>query len=285
VIAWPDGLISAVARRRSVLLIGSGVSANSATDDGRRPSTWGAFLTAAYKKLGKRLPYISSSLKSYNYLEACDYLRSEHGEEWPNIVRAEFATPLYRPADIHKAIFDLDSRIIASLNFDKIYDNYANLASEGTIIVKTYYDPDMRDAVSGADRYIIKPHGTVDTVSKMIFTLEQYGKARTEYASFYDVFSSLLHTHTFICVGCGLADPDLQLIFEDYRYKHGESPHFITLPSPVSEAQRNLIKRTRGLNVLTYSPRDNHADLTKSLQDLVSQVSLKRDEIADLRSW
>lgn len=284
-IVWPDGLVGAVARRRSVLLIGSGVSANSTTDDGRRPATWGAFLISAYKRLERRLPHISSALKSYNYLEACDYLRTEHGEEWPNIIRAEFATPVYRAADIHKAIFDLDSRIVASLNFDKIYDNYALTASEGTAIIKTYYDPDIRDAVSGIDRYIIKPHGTVDTVSKMIFTLEQYGLARTAYAPFYDVFSSLLHTHTLICIGCGLADPDLQLIFEDYRYKHGESPHFITLPSPVSEAQRNLIKRTRGLNVLTYSPRNNHLDLTKSLQELVGKVSAKRDEIADLRSW
>jgi hypothetical protein len=285
VITWPDGLISAAARRRAVLLLGSGVSANSVTDDGKRPATWGAFLTQAYKKLNKRERHISSSLSAYDYLEACDYLRSEHGEEWPNIIRAEFATPLYRPAEIHKAIFDLDSRVVASLNFDKIYDNYANVASEGTIVVKTYYDPDIRDAVSGVDRYIIKPHGTVDTVSKMIFTLEQYGQARTKYSTFYDVFSSLLHTHTFLCIGCGLSDPDLQLIFEDYRYKHGESPHFITLPSPVSEAQKNLIQRTRGLNVLTYSPRDNHADLTKSLQDLAAQVSIKRDEIADLRSW
>ncbi|WP_354287944.1 SIR2 family protein [Sphingomonas sp. UYEF23] len=218
-------------------------------------------------------------------MEACDYIRTGFGEAWPNFVKEEFSTPIYRHAPIHEAIFNLDSRIVASLNFDKIYETYAIGASEGTIIVKNYYDSDIRDAVSGADRYIIKPHGTVDAVSKMIFTLEQYGKARTEYSSFYEVFSALLHTHTFICLGCGLSDPDLQIIFEDYKYKHGESAHFMTLPTPIADAQKDLIKRTRGLNVLTYSPREGHLDLTKSLQELVALVVAKREEIAEFRSW
>lgn len=284
-ITWPDEVVNAIARRRSVLLIGSGVSANAQTDEGKRPPTWGDFLRTGYDKLGKRLPYIQSALKSYSYLEACEYIRIEMGEQWQGHIRSEFSTPNYKAAPIHKAIFDLDSRIVASLNFDKIYENYAIKASEGTVVVKSYYDGDMREAVSGSDRYIIKPHGTVDTISKLIFTLEQYGTARNANAEFYEVFSSLLHTHTFICIGCGLSDPDLQLIFEDYRYKHNEAPHFIVLPSPVPEPKRNLIKRTRGMTVLTYSPKDHHIELTNSIQALVSLVSAKREEIAELRSW
>lgn len=284
-IEWPDAVVSAIARRRSVILIGSGVSANSQTDGGRRPSTWGNFLQKAYERLGRRVPHIALSLKQYKYLEACDYLRSEHGEAWAPILKEEFSTPVYKPAAIHKAIFDLDSRIVGSLNFDKIYETYAIGASEGTVIVKNYYDADIRESVSGSDRYIIKPHGTVDTVSRMIFTLEQYGKARTEFSAFYDVFKSLLHTHTFVCIGCGLSDPDLQIIFEDYKYKHAEAPHFMTVPSPMSPPQKDLLKRTRGITALPYSTRDNHAELTRSLQRLVSAVAEKRDEIAYTRNW
>lgn len=284
-IAWPDPVITAIARRRSVILIGSGVSANAQTDGGKKPPTWGEFLKAGYAKVGKRLAYIQAALNTYGYLEACEYIRSEMGEQWAGFIRSEFATPNYKPAKIHEAIFELDSRIVASLNFDKIYENYAIKASEDTVIVKSYYDADMREAVSGVDRYIIKPHGTVDTVSKLIFTLEQYGEARTLHSGFYDVFSSLLHTHTFICVGCGLSDPDLQLIFEDYKYRHKESPHFIVLPGPLPAPKRDLIRRTRGMTVLTYNPKDGHAELTASLQELGSLVATKRDEIALLRSW
>lgn len=284
-INWPKPVVQAIARRRAVMLIGSGVSANAATDTGTHPPTWGAFLQETHQKLEKKQSHITSALKRYNYLEACEYLKQAHGAGWGDLIRESFLTPNYKPAPIHKAIFDLDCRIVASLNFDKVYENYAMATSEGTIIIKNYYDDDVRQAVAGSDRYIIKPHGTVDTVSKMIFTLEDYGKARVKYSTFYEILTSLLHTHTFVCLGCGLSDPDMQLIFEDYRYKLAESPHFIALPTPVSEAECSLIQKTRGLNVIRYSPKDNHKELTESLQALAALVNEKRDEIADLRSW
>jgi hypothetical protein len=284
-IKWPKPIIDSIARRRAVILIGSGVSANAFTDAGVNPPTWGAFLSDAHEKLPRRLSHINSALNRYNYLEACEYLKQAHGNNWVELIRDSFLTPNYRPAPIHRAIFDLDCRIVASLNFDKVYENYALSTSEGTIIVKNYYDDDVRQAVAGSDRYIIKPHGTVDTVSRMIFTLEDYGKARVKYATFYEILTSLLHTHTFICIGCGLSDPDMQLIFEDYRYKLAESPHFITLPAPVSDAECLLIQKTRGLNVVKYSSKENHKELTESLLGLATLVNAKRDEIADLRSW
>lgn len=284
-INWPPEVVTAIARRRSVILIGSGISANAQTDDGVRPPTWGVFLNDAYKKIGRRIPHIVDALKRYAYLEACDYLKTELGEQWPSMLREKFSNPVFRSADIHKHILDLDSRIVASLNFDKIYDNYAISATEGTVVIKNYYEDDIRQAICGEDRYVIKPHGSVDSISKVIFTLNEYGAARTKHSTFYEVFNSLLHTHTFICLGCGLSDPDMQLIFEDYRYRHNESPHFIALPTPIPVERKALIKRTRGMSVLTYSPKDNHKELTDSVCQLAELVSGRRDELADNQNW
>ncbi|WP_375454484.1 SIR2 family protein [uncultured Methylobacterium sp.] len=284
-IAWPQTLKESIARRRAVLLIGSGISANSKADDGSRPPTWGAFLERAYLLLGRRVPHIANALKHFNYLEACDYLKSEHGANWHEVVRSSFVKPNYKPADIHEHIFNLDCRIVASLNFDRIYESYALPASDGTLIVKNYYDADIRQVVSGYDRYVIKPHGSIDTISRMIFTLEDYAKARVKHAPFYELMTSLIHTHTFLCIGCGLSDPDMKMIFEDYRYKHGECPHFMTLSRPFVQEEINLVQKTRGINVLTYSARDGHAELTKSIQELVNEVAVIRDVVADLRSW
>lgn len=284
-VKWPPHVVHAIARRRAVILIGSGVSANAVDATGKRPPTWGAFLGTAYTQLGRRIPHISSSLKSFNYLEACDYIKSEYGAEWPELIRNSFVTPGFKPSEIHQAIFDLDVRLVASLNFDKIYETYALPQSENTIVVKNYYDADVRQVVAGGERYILKPHGTVDTISKMIFTLDDYAKARTEHGPFYEMLTALLHTHMFICVGCGLSDPDMKLIFEDYRYKFVESPHYILLPSPLADAEVSLIQKTRGLNVLKYSPKDGHKELTESLKQLVSLVGPARDEIARLQSW
>lgn len=41
---WPDNLVDAIARRKCVLFLGSGISANSCNEDGKHPATWEAFL-------------------------------------------------------------------------------------------------------------------------------------------------------------------------------------------------------------------------------------------------
>lgn len=231
-ISWPQNLVDALARRRCVVVIGSGVSANSQTDDGRRPRTWGSFLESLYVSLNKRVNHISSALKQFRYLEASSYLKTELGAEWSTRLKAEFGDPIYRSAAIHEHIFDLDSRIVASMNFDKIYDTYAISSSEGTVAVKPYDSAELRTCVSGVGRYVIKMHGSIDTVPSLIFTLEDYSKARIKHVGFYEVLSALLHTHVFLFIGCGLNDPDLQILFEDQFHKFGEAPHFFdsTLP-------------------------------------------------------
>lgn len=282
---WPNNLIDALARRRAVVLIGSGVSANSRNVDGVSPPTWGEFLNRARSRLPRNRAYINSALKRYKYLEACEFLKEEMAERWPDLIREQFVAPNFSDAKIHRAIFDLDSRVVISLNFDKIYETYAIRASQNTVIVKNYYDEEIRQVVIGTDRYIIKPHGTVDSIRQMIFTIDDYARARVEHAPFYEILTALLHTHVFLCVGCGLSDPDMQVIFEDYRYKHRESPHYIMLPTPFSDAEKALLRKTRGLNVLLYSPKDNHKALTDEIEKLVSIVSIRRDEIAKNQNW
>ncbi|WP_349370480.1 SIR2 family protein [Salinarimonas sp.] len=284
-ILWPESLKDAIARRRAVIVIGSGASANSATDDGDRPPTWGIFLKDAYNNLPRKKTYIKRALDRYEYLEACGYLKDEYGNEWDRLVRRVFMTPNYRPAEIHRAIFNLDCRVILSLNFDRIYEKYAHTQSEGTVIVKNYHDDDIRQVVAGSGRYILKPHGSVETINNIIFTAEDYASARVEHAKFYEMITALLHTHTFLFVGCGLSDPDMRLILEDYRYKHSEFPHYITLPAPVADAEVSLIRRSRGLNVLKYSKKDNHSELTRSLLELGAEMLDRRLTIAREQDW
>jgi SIR2-like domain len=284
-IAWPQSIVEGLARRRVVILIGSGVSANATSAAGTQPPTWGEFLRSTYKDLHRGIPHIERGLEQYNYLEVCDYLKTECGAQWQNIIRSTFVSPRFKAAEIHNNIFNLDCRIIVSLNFDDIYEKYARKLSDDSILVKNYYDDDIRQTVTGSERYVLKPHGSVDTIPRMIFTLEDYAKARVQHASFYELMTALLHTHTFLCIGCGLADPDIKLIFEDYRYKFNETPHFITLAAPVSDAECALIEKTRGMSVLKYSKAGSHKELTASLQELAILVSSMREEISISQNW
>ena len=284
-IAWPNNLVDSISRRRAVVVIGSGVSANAQSASGERPPTWADFLRKAYTNLGRRVRHISEALGQNDMLAACEFLKSEYGADWTNCLNNSFVSPGYKSAEIHKAIFDIDVRTIISLNFDQIYEDYARSVSENTVFVKSYYDSDVRQTLSGPDRYILKPHGSIDTPSRLLFTLESYAKARVKNAPFYEMINALLHTNTFILLGCGLNDPDVRLIFEDYRFKFDEAPHYMTMSGPVPPAVRNMICDTRGIHILSYSKREHHRELTLSLIELAHQVSAKREQIADSRNW
>ena len=284
-VVWPEQIIDSLARRRAVIVIGSGVSANARTEAGVAPPIWSSFLKEAYTRLGRRVSHIQRALTRYDYLAACDYLKTEHGAGWAPLLRASFAAPRYLPAEIHETIFNLDSRIVASLNFDKIYETYAIAASDGTVVVKNYYDQDIRQVLAGSGRYIIKPHGDIDTVPQLIFTHSEYTAARVNHANFYEMMGALLHTHTFIMIGCGLSDPDIQIMFEDYLHKFQESAHFMTYSPKMSEAEISLVERTRGIHLLPYSSKNDHDELKMSLKHLVELVGERRQTLATDFNW
>lgn len=54
-IDWPERLVEDIARRRCVLFLGSGVSANSVNKEGERPKTWTEVLKNGVLKLPNRL--------------------------------------------------------------------------------------------------------------------------------------------------------------------------------------------------------------------------------------
>ncbi|QRM55739.1 SIR2 family protein [Sinorhizobium sp. BG8] len=284
-IKWNPSLIDRIARRSVVILIGSGVSANSTDNNGYRPPTWHTFLQAAKAGLDTAPTHLTKAINQYRYLEACEYLKKIYDDQWIDLVKNDFQRPNYKPADIHQLIFDLDSRIVCSVNFDRIYDTFAITKSQGTYIVKNYWDDDIGAVTSGPERYLLKLHGSIDSPDKLIFSTSDYAGARNKYSAFYGILDALIATHSFLILGCGMNDPDVQLLFENYRYRYNLRNHFMCVPKPINEMQISLMKETRGINIIPYSSADGHIELTESLRALVSLVSDRRNEIADDQSW
>ncbi len=290
-ISWSEDIINDIAKRQSVLYLGSGVSANSVSSMGKHPATWNRFLQnivnkpecAGVKSIVDRL------LTKEDYLTACEIVVEtigEHrfGEEAAN----EFRRPGYMPHEMHEVIFSLDSRIVITPNIDKIYEQYANAASLGTVVTKTFYDDDVAKYLRTPDYLIIKAHGSVDATDHIIFTHKQYANARYEYASFYKILDALMLTHTFIFIGCGITDPDIQLVLESYNFNFPKCrPHyFITahnnFPSPII----NSLKKNRNIEIITYDNTSaDHSELLKCLKDLKDEVEIKREELSKTASW
>lgn len=154
---WPNQLVNCIARNRSVLFLGAGLSKNSIDDNGNHPKDWKGFLECGIETIENPSVknIIKKEIKKDNYLLACELLKKELGEnDFIELLKDEFERPRFHEADIHKDIFKLNQRIVITPNFDKIYDSYANHESHGTIHVKKYDETDIADGLRRHDMLI-----------------------------------------------------------------------------------------------------------------------------------
>lgn len=288
-IEWPENLVSDIARRRAVIVLGSGISRNSKNDSGKSPKTWGEFLKAQGSAMSLQ-PEYKQTLDRFDYLTACELLKQKLGQDsFRTLLIKEFLSPRYHHSIYHEMIFKLDARIVVTPNFDKIYETYANTQAQSSIRVKQHYDPDFADAIRRNERIILKMHGTIDTPDQMIFTRREYAEARTKHRHFYKLLEALALTNTFVFLGCGLHDPDTRLMLEDIFFRHEiNQPHVFVMPEKtMSVAETKIVEETMNLSCLEYSlgPSSEHDELLASLKDLLTQVDVTRNQLTTTRNW
>lgn len=284
---WSGELVKDIARRRCVIVAGSGVSAHSTNASSARPKTW-AGLTDVLLEGVPNSKYIKSLKKQFDYLTLCELAEKRHGRaDIGNKLRDEYVVPAFRPAIIHEHLFNLDSRIVATPNFDKIYETYAGHRADGTIAVKTYYDSDVAEAVRGSGRLILKIHGTIDAPARCILTRHDYAKARSEHRSFYDLFFGLFITHSLLFLGCGFSDPDIRLLLEDskFRFIHN-APHYFVVPSEeCSGDYKAVLESSLNIKIINFRRRNDYKELVDGLGELVTLVEAQRDKLKVDGNW
>lgn len=290
---WPEALVRDIASQRAVLFFGAGVSMNSVGLDGHtKPKSWISFLNEAIQSI----PAASQSLKreiaglirKNDLLTACEVIRREIGRDgFVALVKKEFQTPGYQPAPIHDLLWKLDLRITMTPNFDNIYDTVVATNGSGTVSIKKYFDDDVADALRRKERVLIKSHGSVIDPDKLIFTRVDYAKARSEHSQFYALLDALLRTHTFLFVGCGLEDPDIRLMLEDYCFRHPFAlQHYFVIPSRRFSAPiKCVFEDSLRVKLLEYKYTPDHANLTAEICKLVSAVESVRIEMGANMSW
>ncbi|WP_374087048.1 SIR2 family protein [Methylomicrobium lacus] len=287
-ISWDDELVQTIGRRRSVIVLGAGVSRNSTNCHGKRPATWEEFLRTASVGLGNP-PLLVKLIEQKDYLTACELIKKRlKPDEFIASIQKEYQRPGYRKAEIHEHIYNLDSSIVISPNFYNIYDTYASSTSAGTIIIKDHTSQDIINYLSGGEtRLLLKTHGLANTPGNVIFTRKDYAEARTKYVLFYEILKSLVLTHRFLFLGCGVEDPDIRALFEDVQFAHNRMPyHYMTIPKDeVDPDVLELVSETMKIRFYEYSPDNGHEELTLSLKELVSKVESYRSERAIDQKW
>lgn len=281
-ITWPKSLVTEIAQKRCILFLGAGVAASATNPAGKRPKEWKEFLTAAVDLVHDpaKKTEIQGLITLNKFLLALQAIRNEaHPGDYQGLLDQCFNDATFEPSELHKVIFNLDSRLVITTNFDNIYEKHCLATSTEGFKVIPYYSKSLGDEIRSDTSLVIKAHGSINEIARMIFTKAEYHLAKEEHASFYAILKALLLTNTCIFIGCGMDDPDVLLMLEEVRITANPNrPHYALLKTG-SHSQYVVQDLTSAYNVRTLEYGPDHADLVADLQDLQYRI----DSIRALR--
>lgn len=266
---------------------------NAVGKDGKtRTPSWPGFLSTATKSVGASTKKIVRDIKALiakaDFLTAAEVIRNEVGaDKFKDLIKGSFHSPDFQPARIHDLLFLLDLRIAITPNFDAIYETAVFKHGAGAVTIKKFNDGDIADSLRRHERVLIKSHGSVSSPSQLIFTRSDYASARNRHSDFYELIDALLRTHTFMFVGCGLDDPDIRALLENYRYRHpsGQSHYFVAARNSQAKQIKQVLEDSLKVNIVEYDYSDDHRHLTLGLEQLVNWVDEERVEIGRMQTW
>lgn len=274
-ISWPPSLIEDIARGRCIFFLGAGVSASSKTDppNSKSPMDWGSFLAYinnTYISNPSENAYIKDLIDSKQYLFALQCIHSDVDKgTYHHIIEQEFSVPDYKPSKVHEYISEIDPKIIITTNFDFIYEKYVPRQAITTVVYNNCNN--YCDAIRSNKRVLVYAHGNVDNIGGIVFTKEDYYNAKRNHPEFYSITQALFMTNTVLFIGCGLNDPDINLLLENvYIRTSATKPHYNVTLEGVHKTIKEYWKKSYNIETLEYGPKyENLADELKELYDEV----------------
>ena len=194
--------------------------------------------------------------------------------EYSNYLKSQYLRGKYKPSKVHELIKDLDSKIVVTTNFDKLYEG---LCHEPEYLTFDYTDTrSIIGSIKAPENIIIKAHGSIDDTEKLIFTAKQYYQAQEQYPEFYHLMTALFLTHTVVFFGYSLNDPDINLLLQFlHNTANSSCPHYMIDKKGNKPQMVKHWKDTYNVSLLEYG--DDYSCLESSLEEL-------RDLVFELRA-
>ncbi|WP_340005832.1 SIR2 family protein [Paenibacillus sp. FSL K6-0276] len=278
-IDFPPNLVREIANKRSIFFIGSGISANSKSQNPQAaissPLTWGRFIDGVkglLNPLNPALSYIDDMISQNDYLKALQAIKNHcDSGRYADYLNKNFDEPHFAPSQIHEYIKDINCKIVITTNFDKIYET--SCGTHGYTVVN-YFDQISKivSNMRSSQNLIIKAHGTIDDVNNIIFTENEFFEARRKHPEFYSILQSLFLTNTIVFLGYSLNDPDINLLLEiANRTKVESNPHYVFMPKGINQEVQRHWKDCYNINIFEYG--DDYTYLEACIQDLAEEIN------------
>ena len=268
----PTGLREAIKADELVLFVGAGLSWNFKNKGNETLEGWTKMASSITSYLCdndhipenlKQACDTLGEIKTLEILEEREIGRREVGE----FVKDYFTLGEGNDFSLHQKLFELSTKIITT-NYDKAFE----MAVPQLQSQKAYKGKDYElNGLKKDSVFLFKLHGCIEHLDSMVLFPSDYGKLynsnRREAEHTLSALRNLIFNKTFLFIGTGLGDPQINSFFEEIKIIQGpyNQKHYIITPDPLEKS----------LDFLTRIPIPSYEEIPAVIDQL---LEIKRAE-------
>ena len=268
----PPGLREAIKADELVLFVGAGLSWNFKNKNNETLEGWTKMASSITSYLcnnghiPENLKQACDTLGEIKTLEILEEREIGIGEVGP-FIRDYFTLGDSNDFSLQKKLFELSTKIITT-NYDRAFEvAVPQLQSQ-----KAYKGKDCElNGLKKDSVFLFKLHGCIEHLDSMVLFPSDYGKLynsnRREAEHTLSALRNLIFNKTFLFIGTGLGDPQINSFFEEIKIIQGpyNQKHYIITPDPLEKS----------LDFLTRIPIPSYEEIPAVIDQL---LEIKRAE-------
>lgn len=250
--------------RKVVVFAGAGVSAAAGLPTWKGLAQALADRMREAKKRQETIDEVEDLIQRGDLVNAMSAARAALRTEFDRVLQKRLDDTGHDVPDVVAAIAALGPKLagVVTTNLDRLLERA--FAGTWPAIVTPVADLVQRE------RYIFKPHGTIENADGWVFTREEYDQCMFGSQALQDLFWALYAGRTLLFVGASLTDDDFGLTLGRVRARASRNlpTHYAILPEPVRPMRRDHLEKA-GIRLLAYENRSGtHGEVVEILQAL-----------------
>lgn len=239
----PPGLREAIKADELVLFVGAGLSWNFKNKKNETLEGWTKMASSITSYLcdnghiPENLKQACDTLGEIKTLEILEEREIGIGEVGP-FIRDYFTLGGGNDFSLQKKLFELSTKIITT-NYDRAFE----IAVPQLQSQKAYKGKDYElNGLKKDSVFLFKLHGCIEHLDSMVLFPSDYGKLynsnRREAEHTLSALRNLIFNKTFLFIGTGLGDPQINSFFEEIKIIQGpyNQKHYIITPDPLEKS-------------------------------------------------
>lgn len=225
---------------------------------------------------------VDEFIEQKKFLDAAEVIRTKGNcAEYNSKIRQIFVESRFIPSKSHEILVNIAPRIFSTTNYDTLLEG-ALIENSGRDSFTQYEHTrdGLLDSIRSPSAILIKMHGCAKHPAETILSRSDYFTLRKKHRVFFDLMGSLYKLNTVLFIGCGIEDPDINLILENNNIETYTTNPSYAMVGSLSYAARikDTIKSQYNIELVVYEQANNtdHSNFEAKLKELSDKVGTFR---------